>query len=385
LSKAKITQKFKMYIQSSQFPNTDFKCFCSNLAKKLSKYSLWQPLSMVGKLLALSIAIAAFPSWADERRGASGMESPAPTVSEDVSFDIVELQQELQEFSDLFDSDRVPTIADLPVYSTQAKDLLVQNTPESIAEPTVKPTTETITETTTELTTEPEVDTSGTNPVVLTRGASLNSEYIKLTTGNYSNVTKFTYVEPFANGRMNVVFNVPLVANDVLGEGRFGLGDASIKWNWVADVNLKTGFVVAAELITPTASDRVLGSGKWIFAPSLIYVFFVNKNIIIAPAYIHNFSFAGDSDRADIHRGDFDLYMVYTADDKSWWVTSDLAISFDYQSGKVPAAWKVQFGRNLAKLSGGAALNGFVKPGIGIGGDRAFDWSLQVGLSLVGL
>jgi hypothetical protein len=378
-----------MNTQSSQFPKKGFKCFCSDSfqdasrrVKKLSKYSLWLPLAMTGKLLALSIAIAAFPAWADEQ-------SPASTVSEDVSFDIVEFQQELQELSDLFDSDRVPTIADLPVYSMQAKDLLVQNTTEPIAEPTTKPTTEPVTETTTESateqTTKPEVDTSGTNPVVLTRSTSLNSEYIKLTTGNYSNVTKFTYVEPFANGRMNVVFNVPLVATDVLGEGRFGLGDVSIKWNWVADVNLKTGLVVAAELITPTASDKVLGSGKWVLAPSLIYVFFVNKNIIIAPAYVHNFSFAGDSDRANIHRGDIDLYMVYTADDKSWWVTSDLGISFDYQNGKTPAFWKVQFGRNLAKLSGGGALNGFIKPGIGIGGDRAFDWSIQVGLSMVGI
>ncbi len=363
-----------MYIQNSQFPKKGFKCFCSNRAKKLSRYSLWQLGAIAGKLLALSIAIAAFPSWADEQ-------SPASKVLEDVSFDIVELQQELQELSDLFDSDRVPTIADLPVYSMQAKDLLVQNTTEPIAEPTAKPTTETATEPTT----QPEVDTSGTNPVVLTRGANFNNEYIKLTAGNYSNVTKFTYVEPFANGRMNVVFNLPFVANDVLGEGRFGLGDVSVKWNWVADVNLKTGLVVATELTTPTASDRVLGSGKWTLAPSLIYVFFVNKNIIIAPAYIHNFSFAGDSDRANIHRGDFDLYVVYTADDKSWWVTSDLAVSFDYQNGKTPAAWKVQYGRNLAKLPSGGALNGFIKPGLGIGGDRAFDWSIQVGLSLVGI
>jgi hypothetical protein len=90
-------------------------------------------MSIAGKLLVLSMAIAlsAFPAWANEQLVVS-------TDSEDVSFDIEEFQQELEELSQLFDSDRVPTIADLPVYSTQAKDILVQNTTEPIAEPTTE-------------------------------------------------------------------------------------------------------------------------------------------------------------------------------------------------------------------------------------------------------
>jgi porin len=105
----------------------------SRRAKKLSKYSLCQTMSIAGKLLVLSMAIAlsAFPAWANEQLVVS-------TDSEDVSFDIEEFQQELEELSQLFDSDRVPTIADLPVYSTQAKDILVQNTTELIAEPTTE-------------------------------------------------------------------------------------------------------------------------------------------------------------------------------------------------------------------------------------------------------
>lgn len=99
--------------------------------QKLSNYRLWQSLPIVSSLLALSMAIAAIPVRANER-------SLDSTASEYISFDI----EKLQEISDLFDSERVPTVADLPVYSKQAKDLLVQNTPEPIEEPTTEPAPE---------------------------------------------------------------------------------------------------------------------------------------------------------------------------------------------------------------------------------------------------
>ncbi|NJM27629.1 MAG: hypothetical protein HC856_04210 [Pseudanabaena sp. RU_4_16] len=351
---------------------------------KFSKFSWWQILLCTMGNLSMAIALSAFPVWADERQNASSMEPHVSSTSEEVEFDSEAFLEELQESSELFASEQIPTVADMPVYSTQAKDILVQNTTEPATEPTVNPIAETTTEPATETTTKSEVDTSGTNPAVFNRELNFTSEYIKVPTGNYLLATNFNYTEPFADNRMSFRFRVPVVATDVLGRGRFGIGDVQVKWNWVADINPKTAVVVASELYVPTASDRVLGTGKWVLAPSLIYAFFIDKNIIIAPAYVHNFSFTGDSDRADIHRGDFDLYMVYTADDKSWWVTSDLGISFDYQTGKTPAFWKVQYGRNLAKLAGGVALNGFIKPGIGIGGDRTFDWSFQVGLALIG-
>lgn len=69
-------------------------------------------------LLALLITIAAFPVRANERSS-----DPA---SEEI--------EKLQEIADFFDSEWVPTVADLPVYSTQARDLMVQNTPEPTIE-----------------------------------------------------------------------------------------------------------------------------------------------------------------------------------------------------------------------------------------------------------
>jgi hypothetical protein len=71
------------------------------------------------------------------------------------------------------------------------------------------------------------------------------------------------------------------------------------------------GLITSGELGAPTASEDVLGSGKWTIAPGITWANFLSPEIIVAPAYVHTFSFAGDNDRGDINRGDFDLYFVY--------------------------------------------------------------------------
>lgn len=97
--------------------------------------SWWQALLLVGSEFLMAIALSTFPAWADERRNASSAESPASNISEEVNY-IEAVLEELQEPSDnLFDSEQIPTVADLPVYSTQAKDLLVQNKTDPMTEP----------------------------------------------------------------------------------------------------------------------------------------------------------------------------------------------------------------------------------------------------------
>jgi hypothetical protein len=40
-------------------------------------------------------------------------------------------------------------------------------------------------------------------------------------------------------------------------------------------------------------------------------------------------------------------------------------------------------GFNLGKLANGGAINGYVRPGVGIGNDRPHDFNMEVGVSLV--
>jgi hypothetical protein len=227
-------------------------------------------------------------------------------------------------------------------------------------------------------------DKSGTNPAVLMRSFGFSAEYLDLPSADHLTVTNLKFSEPFDDGKMSLRFNVPLIDSHVGGHDDSGIGDIGVKWNYIPYLTKKDAALISAEISLPTASHDSIGSDKWVFSPGITYAYFLSKNVIIAPAYVHNISFAGNDNRSDVHRSDLDLYLVYTADDKSWWLTSDLTLSIDYNNhNKTPASWEVQYGRTLGKLAGGA-LNGYVKPGIGIGSDRNNDWNIEIGFSLVG-
>lgn len=59
-------------------------------------------------------------------------------------------------------------------------------------------------------------------------------------------------------------------------------------------------------------------------------------------------------------------------------------MSHDFENNATPISQEVAFGRNLAKLNSGAAVNGYIRPGVGIGADRPYDFNIEVSISLVG-
>ncbi len=47
-------------------------------------------------------------------------------------------------------------------------------------------------------------------------------------------------------------------------------------------------------------------------------------------------------------------------------------------------SWEVAYGFNINKLKNGAAVNGYIRPGVGIGDDKPYDFNIEVGISVVG-
>lgn len=226
-------------------------------------------------------------------------------------------------------------------------------------------------------------DKSGTDPTKFLRSVRLTTEYARLTNDKSAVTTSVQYVQPLGEST-NLRLKVPTVWTDVAGTGDFGLGDLALRFNWLADVNTERGILVGAELIADTASEATMGRGKWIIQPFATYAFFLNKNMIFAPTYQHNLSFAGDSNRSSVNESVFDFYFVITADDKKSWITIDPALAIDWQNSRnTPFSVEVQFGRRLGTLWGGA-LNGSITPGVGIGKDRPYDWNIAIGFNLTG-
>ncbi|MCX5691743.1 MAG: hypothetical protein NTV94_18450, partial [Planctomycetota bacterium] len=153
-----------------------------------------------------------------------------------------------------------------------------------------------------------EADMSGTDPTKFLRTVGLRNEYQRLPSDHSFNLTTFTYIEPFAEGRMNVRLKAPVAYTDAAGDDEFGFSDLSLRYNWLAHVDASKGILLGADLVADTASEDALGRGKWIFGPTVTYAMFLSPRMIFAPAYQHNISFAGDGDRNDVNESVIDLY-----------------------------------------------------------------------------
>lgn len=229
-----------------------------------------------------------------------------------------------------------------------------------------------------------ETDKSGTDPTKLLASFGFRNDYRRLTDDNSYNVTTFQYGSPLGRPDMSMRLRVPLVATDVLGDGDVGLGDIALRYNWRAYLDKSQGLLLGAELAADTASKDVLGRGKWTIAPSITYAMFLSKNVIFAPAFQQTVSFAGDGNRADINESAIDLYMVFRADDAKSWLVVDPTLGIDWENEQnTPFTLEVEYGRNIGTLFGGA-LNAFVRPGVGVGQDRPYDWSVEFGFTVVG-
>jgi len=227
-----------------------------------------------------------------------------------------------------------------------------------------------------------EKDSSGTNPAVMNRTVQVYNEYRFLRGDHYFDVKMFRYTEPFSDD-LSLRLSLPVEGTNVLGDDEWGLGDISGKLSWTAYMSRRQAVILSGELFAPTASNDLLGTGKWVAAPGITWANFLSPEIIVAPAYIHNLSFAGDDDRPDVNRGDFDLYLVYKPQGADWWITSDTTISHDFEGDTTPISWEFNFGKQLFKLADGGVVNGYVRPGIGIGHDRPYDFNIEIGVTVI--
>ncbi len=102
----------------------------------------------------------------------------------------------------------------------------------------------------------------------------ISNEYRFLPDDSYFNQTLIRYTEPFLDGKASVRLTVPLDATDQIGDDEFGLGDIAAKFSWIPYVSRQQAFILSTEVYAPTASEDVLGTGKWVIAPGITWAYF---------------------------------------------------------------------------------------------------------------
>lgn len=121
----------------------------------------------------------------------------------------------------------------------------------------------------------------------------------------------------------NWAFNVevPLVTYHGFGRDDAGLGDVQARLRYVTTL-CRWSLLGGAELVAPTASQDTLGRGMWQANPVFGAVYAFSQTTFAFAGYKHLFSFAGESDRADINESQPRLLLAYTAP-QGWWMLGD--------------------------------------------------------------
>ncbi len=137
-------------------------------------------------------------------------------------------------------------------------------------------------------------------------------------------------------------------------------------------------------MIFPTASDDLLGLGKYSIGPSFVFVL-PNKKWMGAAIISNWFSVGGDSTRADVNSFYFQLIYTYFLQ-KKWYVTTAPIILSNWEADK-SERWTVPVGGGFGKMFKigkmpfdftTQAYYNAVKPN-----DYSADWQLRVQLKLI--
>jgi len=237
-----------------------------------------------------------------------------------------------------------------------------------------------------------EKDKTGTNPVNFTFDARLYNEYRWLNTAGDGgqNLTTFEFRAPFASGKWQ--FRGKIRAVDLKADfnddgtddvDEFGFGDIDLRFMTVPYMNIKKKFAMALgiEFFLNTASEDELGAGATSVAPLIFLGFFnpIGPGSVLFPGYQHTFSIDEDDGRSRVNSGLIDLFLVQTFKENKYWTYVDPQIVLDYENDSYFMLLELQGGMMVGPIGHST----YIMPSFGVGGDRPYDFSIEVGYKIV--
>jgi hypothetical protein len=253
------------------------------------------------------------------------------------------------------------------------------------AEPTAEPTAEDLKEALAK-------DKTGTNPLNFTYDARLYDEYRWLNTeGDGSqNLLTAELRAPFAGGKWQFrgkVRRVDLKADfnndgfDDVDEG--GFGDTDIRFMTIPyfDLQRRLGVAAGVEFFLDTASEEALGTGATSVAPFIFVAFFnpLGPGSIFVPGYQHTISVDEDDGRDSVNQGLVDMFLVKTFSANKYWAYVDPQVILDFEQDEEFMLIELQAGM----MVGPKGHSIWAMPSFGVGTDRPYDVSLEIGYKIV--
>jgi hypothetical protein len=242
-------------------------------------------------------------------------------------------------------------------------------------------------------------DKSGTNPINFTYDLRFYNEYqwLKRSDG-HQNISTLEYRMPLMDGKWQFRLRTRATSfsADLNGDGSTdvdegGMGDTDFRFLTVPIMDAPNRFALAFGLETflDTASHDSLGSGTNSLGPQVFLAFFKPFGgffDLIAPGYIHKFSVHEEKGRSDVEQGLIDVFFLKMSKDKQSWMMINPTFFLDYENNNELAVIDFEFGTMMNKLLSSEAYKGrsvYIRPGIGIGGDRSMDYSIEFGYKII--
>ena len=240
-------------------------------------------------------------------------------------------------------------------------------------------------------------DKTGTNPINFTFDARLYNEFQWLNTAGdgWQNLTTFEFRVPFAGGKWQFRTRLRSAAleADFNDDGiddvdEWGFGDMDFRILTVPYLNMSWKMAIATglEVFLPTASEDALGTNALSLGPQVFAVFFKPFGgffDLIAPAYQHKFSVYEESGFNNVHQGLIDLFLLKTFGNKKKWALINPQAVIDYENDREFMLVEVEVGTMLDDILSTKGHSVYVRPSVGIGNDRPYDFSLEAGYKIV--
>ena len=160
-----------------------------------------------------------------------------------------------------------------------------------------------------------------------------------------------------------------------------GIGDIDARFLWLAYASKSLIFVPGLEATFNTSTNDALGFGANVLMPTIFFVFpnLLGKGSLFAPGYQYLVNIDGGEEKK-ISRSQIDLYFVWLIGKGTNWLIVDPQIVIDHDTDKYPALIEVEWGYMISALPGTSV---YLRPGVGIGADRPYDWNFEGGLKFV--
>ncbi|MBF4519092.1 lipid A phosphoethanolamine transferase [Flavobacterium sp. ANB] len=204
----------------------------------------------------------------------------------------------------------------------------------------------------------------------------LFNEYLDTDSGSF-NTTQLRFLHPIANKAWNLRVDLPLVSTNTSSINKTGIGDIGAGISYIPYLEHSKGIAFRVKIVSNSAVDPALGTGKWVVAPAIFYgSYFYKKKMLWIASLENQLSFAGSDNRSDVNTTALENYLMFILGKN--WFAADVAFRYNATNKGYPNNAFIEFGRKITQND-----MAYIHPSIGFGNHKSYNYGIEVGMLIL--